>query len=119
MVSVMRHDSSLGDALLARAQRASMRRLKLDVCGGLLTFSAAAAWKPTGWMILACAALCFATFGAWGLAERLLNSPGRVSNHALTASLMILRTLAIAVGAAAFLLLLFGGLEIAMGTWIS
>lgn len=118
MVAAMQPDSSLGDALVQRARRASTRRLTIDVAGGLLAVALAAAWTPPGWILLVSAALCFAAFGAWALADRVLELPGRVSNSAIAASLLILRTLAIAVGIAAYLILVFGALEIAMGTFI-
>ena len=118
MVAAMQNDNSLGDALVQHSRRASIRRLTLDVAGGLLTVALAAAWTPPGWIVLASAALCFAAFGAWALADRLLDPPGRVSNSAVAATLLILRPVAIAVGMAAVLILVFGGLEIAMGTFI-
>ena len=118
MVAAMRQDNSLGDALVQHSRRASIRRLTLDVGGGLLTAALAAAWTPPGWIVLVSAALCFAAFGAWALADRLLDPPGRVSNSAVTATLLILRPVAIAVGMAAVLILVFGSLEIAMGTFI-
>ncbi len=118
MVAAFRHEQSLGEALAGRAQRASMRRLIADVAGGLLVFGIIAAWRPEGWAIPASAALCFATFGAWGVADRLLDSPNRITNHAIAASLLILRPLAIVLGVGAALVLLFGSLEIAMGTFI-
>lgn len=117
MVAAIRHEQNLGEALAERAHRASMRRLILDVAGGLLGFGIIAAWRPDGWAILASAALCFATFGAWGAADRLLSSY-RITNDAIAASLLILRTLAIVVGVVAALVILFGSLEIAMGTFI-
>ena len=36
MVAAIRYDQSLGEALAERAHRASMRRLILDVAGGLM-----------------------------------------------------------------------------------
>ena len=118
MVAAIRQEQSLGEALAERAQRASMRRLILDVAGGLLGFGIIAVWRPEAWAIPASVALCFATFGAWGAADRLLDSPRRNANNAISASLLILRTLAIVVGVAAALVILFGSLEIAMGTFI-
>jgi len=118
MVAAIRHDNSVGDALVRHSRRASTRRLIIDVTGGLSTAALAAAWTPPGWLLLASAALCFAAFGGWALADRVLETPSRVSNSTIAASLLILRTLAIPVGIAAFLILVFGGLEIAMGTFI-
>jgi hypothetical protein len=118
MVAASRPDQNIGDALVKRAHRASMRRLILDIAGGLIAFGIIAGWRPKGWGILASAALCFATFGAWGAADRLLDSPYRIMNNAIAASLLIVRTLAIVVGVGAALVILFGSLEIAMGTFI-
>jgi hypothetical protein len=118
MVAAIPHEQSLGEALVERAQRASMRRLILDIAGGLLALGILAACKPKGWAVLASAALCFATFGAWGATDRLLASPDRVGNNAVAASLLILRTIAIVVGVAASLVVVFGALQIAMGTFI-
>ena len=118
MVAAIRLEQSLGEALVERAHRASIRRLTLDISGGLLAFGIIAALRPEGWGVLASAALCFATFGTWGAADRLLNSPHRITNKAIAASLLILRPLAIVVGAGSALVILFGSLEIAMGTFI-
>lgn len=118
MVAAIRNEQSLGQALAARAQRASMLRLILDVAGGLIAFGIIVAWRPEGWAIPASAALCFATFGAWGASERLLDSPYRITNSVIAGSLLILRTLAIVVGVVAALVILFGSLKIAMGTFI-
>ena len=118
MVTAIRHEQNLGEALAERAQRASMRRLISDVAGGLLAFGIIVAWSPEGWAILASAALCFAAFGAWGTTDRLLDSPYRITNNAIAASLLILRTVSLVVGVGAALVILFGSLEIAMGTFI-
>jgi hypothetical protein len=118
MVAAIRNDQSLGQALAERAKRASMFRLLLDVVGGLVAFGIIVAWRPEGWAIPASAALCFATFGAWGAADRLLESPYRITNNAIAASLLILRTFALVVGVGAALVIVFGSLEIAMGTFI-
>src|SRR5688500_8109171 len=118
MVAAMQQYNSLGDALVQHSRRASIRRLTLDVAGGLLTVTLAASWRPQGWIVLVSGALCFAAFGAWALADRVLDPPGRLGNRAVAASLLILRTIAVAVGMAAVLILVFGSLEIAMGTFI-
>lgn len=118
MVAAIRYDQSLGEALAERARRTSMRRLILDVAGGLIGFGIIAAWRPEGWGVFASAALCFATFGAWGAADRMLNAPYRMTNNAIAGSLLILRTLAIVVGVVAALVIVFGSLKIAMGTFL-
>lgn len=118
MVAAIHHYQSLGEALVERAHGASMRRLILDVAGGLVAFGIIVAWRPEGWAVVASAALCFAAFGAWGLSDRLLDSPYRIANKAIAAALLIVRTLAIAIGVGAALVILFGSLGIAMGTFI-
>ena len=118
MVSATHSDQDHRDALVERARPSSMQRLILDIAGGLIACGIIAALRPEGWGILASAALCFATFGAWGAADRLLNFPYRIANQAIAAALLILRPLAIVVGAGAALVILFGSLEIAMGTFI-
>ena len=117
-VAGIRSDQDLGDALTERARRASMRRLLLDVTVGLLAFGIIAAWSPEHWAIPASAALCFAAFGAWGATDRLLHYPDRTANNSIAASLLILRTFAVVAGVGAALVILFGSLEIAMGTFI-
>ena len=119
MVSAIHRSPSLGDALVQCARRASMPRLILDVTGGVFILAVAVAWRPSGWAVLASAALCFATFGVSALADRLLDTSGAATNSGVAASLLILRTTAIAAGTVAALLVLFGAVGMAMGTWIS
>ncbi|HET6680850.1 MAG TPA: hypothetical protein VFG84_06585 [Gemmatimonadaceae bacterium] len=112
-------DTSLRELLADRARRASDARLALDVGVGLLVSVAAIIWRPGPWHLLLAAALCFVSFGAWGIADRELH--GRpdgdpsLSRHVLSA----LRLLAAVIGASAALLLAFGALALALGTWIS
>jgi hypothetical protein len=96
-----------------------MRRLSADTLGGMLVAAAALTQRPPGWAVIASAGLCFATFGLWGLADRFLDRPGRFSNRGIVASLLILRTVAVTIGVASALFLLFGVAGLAMGTWIS
>jgi hypothetical protein len=116
MVDAIRNDQSLGEALVERAHRASARRLSFDIAGGLLAFGIIAAWQPESWGIPASAAVCIAMYGVWGATDRLLSSPD-FKHTAFTASLLIMRTIAIAGGVAASLIFLFGTLGVAMGVW--
>jgi hypothetical protein len=111
--SALRPSLSLTDALVHRA-------LALDVAGGVLLALAVAFSKPAGWAVIVSAAVCFATFGMWGLADRLLEEPSEFSRRrGVVASLLIVRTISVTTGVAAALFLLFGIAGMAMGTWIS
>lgn len=116
MVAAVRNDQSLGDALVERAHGASARRLGFDIAGGLLAFGILATWQPESWGIPATAAICIAMYGVWGTADRLLDSPD-FKHNAITASLLVIRTIAIAGGVAASLVFFFGALGVAMGVW--
>lgn len=119
MVSAMGSSLSLTDAVVHRARTRSERRLAADVSAGALVAAAAIAWRPTGWAVIASAALCFAAFGLWGFSDRLLAAPGHLCNRVVLAFLLVLRTVAVTVGVASALVLLFGIAGLAMGTWIS
>ena len=110
------NNESLGEALIARAHRASIVRLTVDIAGGLIAFAAVYLWHPQSWGIPASAALCFAMYGAWAVADRQLQSlDGKPK--AFVASLLIIRTIAVAVGVTAALVLLFGTVGLSMGVW--
>jgi hypothetical protein len=63
-------DDTLPELLAARARRASDLRLAIDVGGGVLVAAAMVFWRPWGWIFVLPAALCFAAFGLWGIADR-------------------------------------------------
>ena len=65
-----RPDIGLPELLSDRARAASARRLALDLALGAAVAVAAALWRPIAWQTLLCAALCFAAYGAWGMADR-------------------------------------------------
>jgi hypothetical protein len=117
-------------ALLARRARdASDGRLVLDVIGGVLAAAAALVWRPPAWPVFLSAACCFAAFGAWGIADRVLGERGeraerdepggRGDSNRLLRLLRIARVAAAVVGTVAALALLFSLLALALGTWIS
>jgi hypothetical protein len=112
-------DARLPELLAARARSASDGRLALDLAGGLVAAGAALAWRPSGWLVLLSAALCFAAFGAWGIADREARERPPGSRGLLISLLRGVRALAALVGAAAAVTLLFATLALALGTWIS
>ena len=125
MDSTVHADATLPELLAARARSASDLRLSLDVALGLVAGAAAVWWHPTGWVAALSAALCFAAFGAWGLADRalrirtevimLIPTPHRVPDGALAA----VRTAAAIVGTAAGVVLVFSLLAASLGRFIS
>lgn len=108
-------NASLAELLSARARRTPRDRLALDVIGGLLVAAAAAWARPSGWVVVVAAAACFAAYGVWGLAEvHLLPRPWpeQVTRAPLWRAV---QTVAALVGVAAFVLLLFAALGVALG----
>ena len=110
---------SLPQALVERARSRAPSRLSADLVGGALVATAAALWRPAGWVVIASAGLCFAAFGGWGFADRLLDEPGNMSNRGVYSFLLIFRTIAVTIGVATALLFLFSLAGFIMGTWIS
>lgn len=117
--SLVRNDATLSELLTARARGASDRRLALDSALGVLAACALAWWRPMAWVPLLGAALCFAAFGAWGIAMRELGEPASVHASGTVHALHALRGAAVVTGAAGVALLLLGGLGTLLGTWIS
>jgi hypothetical protein len=107
--------------LSGRARNASDGRLAFDVGVGLVVTIVAVIWRPSGWHIVASAALCFLAFGAWGITDRELRERQSASAASFGAyrSLHIGRAVAAGVGALAAGGLLISLLGIALGTWIS
>ena len=117
--SAPRPDVSLPELLAARAHHASDTRLALDVALGLFAAAAAGVWRPTGWILLLSAGLCFAAFGAWGIAERELHERVHADDAPQQRLLRIQRSIAVGVGIAAFVVLVLGALAFGFGTVIS
>lgn len=110
---------TLPEFLGARARASTARRLAFDVVGGG-AIAVAALWaKPPGWAILASAAMCFAMYGVWAVAERHVGADARDGSAVTEYAWFVLRTSAAAMGLAAFLALIFVLLGTALGTWIS
>lgn len=108
-------NASLAELLSARARRTPRDRLALDIVGGVLIAIAAAWARPGGWVAVASAATCFAAYGVWALAElRLLPRPWPEQEPHETAWRVVQGAAAV-LGIAAFVLLLFAALGVALG----
>lgn len=119
--SLVRPDVSLAELLTARARGASDRRLALDVAFGSLAACGLMLWRPSPWVPLLGAAICFLAFGTWGIALRELDEEARADAPSARRQrlLQILRVSAAIAGAVGVGLLLLGGLSPLLGTWIS
>src|SRR5690606_34896387 len=60
-------EPGLAEFLAARARGASGRRLVADAVGGVLVVVAMLVWRPSWWLLVLLAGLCFAAFGFWGI----------------------------------------------------
>jgi len=119
VLSVLRPDASLAEFLVHRARSASIRRLAADAVAGAGGCAAALSWRPTGWLVLASAALCVFSYGAWGILDR-ARSRSAVTDRALIAGFVeALCALSALLGALAAAGVLLGVWALALGTWIS
>lgn len=117
--TALRPDASLREVLAARARTASDKRLVADVLGGLLVAAVALIWRPFGWFLFSSAAVCFAAFGVWGVADRELTESAHQWGGAGTRVWKLLRICAAVAGALAVAALLWGFLALGLGTWKS
>ena len=117
--SAFRSDASLPEALAARACSRSDGRLVLDVLGGVCVASALGVWRPVVWLIPFCVAICFASFGIWGITDRELRERANGPRAVLWRVLSGVRVLGGVIGVLAALTAVFAGLALALGTWIS
>ena len=125
MADTIHSDATLPELLASRARSSSDLRLTLDVAVGLAAGVVAVWWHPRGWVAALSAALCFAAFGTWGLADRALRGRHETvelipAAHAVPdGALVAVRVLAAGVGTAAAVTLVFSLLAASLGTWIS
>ena len=113
-------DETLTAFLARRARGASDLRLALDLVGGVIVAGVAVVSQPPAWPLLASAATCFSAYGAWGIADReMAERDGAATDARLRRALRVARASAVAVGALAGGVLLFGTLMLMLGTWIS
>jgi hypothetical protein len=119
VLSALRPDASLPEFLVHRARSASLRRLSIDLAAGLTGLSAALWWRPFAWLVLGSIALCFFSYGAWGLADRERSRAATQGSRLVSVSMEVLCAAMAALGVLAAAALLLGVWAIALGTWIS
>jgi len=119
VLSALRPDASLPEFLLERARSASLRRLAADALAGSAGVAAAAWWRPTGWVVLASAALCFFSYGAWGILDRARSRSVITVRPRLAGLVDATCVLCALLGAFAAAGVLLGVWALALGTWIS
>jgi len=119
--SPTRPDANLAEFLSARARTSSDGRLAVNAAAGLVIAAVAIIWRPAGWHLITSAAICFLTYGAWGIADRELREreAGSPDSVATTRLLRLGRGVAAGLGALAAGALLISLLGVALGTWIS
>ena len=119
VLSALRPDASLSEFLVHRARSASIRRLAIDVLIGTAGFAAALSWKPTGWLVFASVALCFLSYGTWGILDRVRSRAAPEHDTRIKGLLDATCALCAIMGALAGAGVLLGVWGLALGTWIS
>ena len=119
VLSALRPDASLPEFLVHRARSASVRRLAADAIAGGAGFAGALWWRPSGWLILASSALCFFSYGVWGMLDRVHSRPVVTLRTSLAGLLEATCLLFALLGALAAAGVLLGVWALALGTWIS
>jgi hypothetical protein len=119
VLSALRPDASLPEFLVNRARSASIRRLVADALAGGAACGVAVLWKPTGWLVFASVALCFFSYGAWGLLDRVRSRPAVTSRPLLAGLVDATCVLCALLGALAAAGVLLGVWAFGLGTWIS
>jgi hypothetical protein len=112
-------NASLAELLSARARRTPADRLMIDIVGGALVAIAAVWARPSGWVALLAAAICFVCYGAWAVAERRLITSTWTEHVEHESMWRMVHGASAFVGLGAFGLLLFACLGIALGTVVS
>ena len=110
---------SLPRFLAQRARGASDGRLALDAGAGLIAAAAAVVVAPPGNLMLAAGGTCFFAFGLWGIMDRELGERREVIGPVGGGLLVAARMVAAAIGVVGGLGVIFGGLLVALGTWVS
>jgi hypothetical protein len=110
---------SLPQFLAQRARTASDGRLAIDAAAGLVALAAAVVVASPGNVVLAGVGTCFLAFGLWGITDRELGERRETIGPVGVGLLVTARVLVGALGVIGGLGLIFGGLAVALGRWVS
>ena len=110
---------SLPRFLAQRARNASDGRLALNAAAGLIAAAAAAVVPSPGNVVLGAAGTCFFAFGLWGITDRELGERREAIGPIGGVLLVAARAFAAVVGLVGGLGVIFGGLSLALGRWVS
>ena len=119
MDAALRANATLGEVLSLRARSVSLPHLVFEFTFGLLAASAIDAFFPGRFRALVYIALCFASFGGWGIADRARDQALLTPRPRLAELLMVVRTSAMLAGAASAVALAFTLYTAALGRWQS
>jgi|KBSMisStaDraftv2_1062788.scaffolds.fasta_scaffold237121_3 hypothetical protein len=119
MSAAPRTDGNLPELLVAHARSVSDGRLVADVLCGCVVLGLAIAFRPFAWLSVAGAGGCLISFGLWGVFDREVGEREHATHSRLLMSLRIGRALSATLGAVAGVILVFGVLGVALGTWVS
>ena len=111
-------NDDLFHVLATRARAMTDGQLVLVVLVGLATTLGVAVARPPAWPLLGSVAFGAAAFGAWGIADRELVARDAAREPAAR-TLLVVRTICLALGACAGAVAIFSLLGVALGTWIS
>lgn len=118
METAHRQDANILAVLAERARASSDTRLLADAALGLLAAIALAWWRGPAWYFLFAMAVCFCTFGVWGICDRELREP-RNATRAQRTLLATARAAAGIAGVLSAVFLIMVVLAKALGTIIS
>jgi len=116
--SAPQSDASLVELLAERARNASDGRLVLDAIGGIIAAAIAAFWAGPGSHFLMGAAICLASFGAWGIVDRELRERAQLPGR-FRAPLRALKWAVALTGFASAAFLILAALALILGRMIS
>ena len=119
VLSALRPDASLPEFLAHRARSASTRRLTADIVVGIAAVIAALWWTPRATLFLAGVGLVFASYGIWGIADRIRSRRISTTGHVVRKIMDLVCALFVVIGVIAFAAVLYSAWTAALGTWIS
>lgn len=119
VLSALRPDASLPEFLAHRARSASISRLVAEQVAALSMLAATLWWTPRAQMLIACAAICVASYATWGLLDRARAVATGRGRPKTARALHVTGVFVAAIGIGAGCGVLLSIWAYALGTWIS